>query len=426
MTRRATRLALSALFGLWGASVAYADLFGYSSSGANKNAPMAFQADEVEYDEQLSLTVAKGHVEISQGPQVLLADVVTYNQRTDTITASGHVSLMAPTGEVVFSDFMELRDSMNNAFASDVRMLLSDRSRLVANGARRTNGNRFDMRRAVYSPCDLCKDDPTKPPAWQFKARQVTDDRELKQLEFRDAVLEIDGWPVFYTPYLSAPDPSVKRASGFLMPSFGSSNNVGVHLALPYYWVLGPDADMTLTPRFTSLAGPVLAGEYRQRFSNGELYGLASINHSSVGIGTTTNVDDKWRGHVNARAIWDLTDEYRTGFALQRVSDQTYLQRFGFTQPLLATMISRAYFEGFHADGSTDVNAYLFQPLTPGLADSSQPIVLPVANRNWELQPDQLGGTLKFNANLLNIVREVGTQTRRLSLGSEWNRTFRD
>src|SRR5690348_779247 len=103
----------------------------------DRNAPVVFQADEVEYDEQLGLTVAKGHVEISQGGEVLLADTVSYNQRTGTVTASGHVSLVQPTGEVVFSDFIELRDSMNTGFAQDVRMLLADRSRLAANAARR-------------------------------------------------------------------------------------------------------------------------------------------------------------------------------------------------------------------------------------------------------------------------------------------------
>ena len=133
---------------------------------------------------------------------------MTYNQHTDTVTASGHVSLMMPDGTVMFSDYMELRNGMNDAFADNVRLLLSDRSRLVANAARRTNGNRLDLRRAVYSPCDLCKDDPSKPPAWQLKAREMTDDKDLKRLEFRDATMEIDGWPVFYTPYMSAPDPS--------------------------------------------------------------------------------------------------------------------------------------------------------------------------------------------------------------------------
>jgi LPS-assembly protein len=392
----------------------------------DKNAPIVFQADEVQYDDQLALTVAKGHVEISQGGEVLLADTVTYNQRSDTITASGHVSLLESTGEVSFADFMELRDSMNNIFAQNVRRLLADRSRLAGNAARRINGNRFELRRGVYSPCDLCKNDPSAPPAWQFKAREISDDKELKLIEFRDAVLEVDGWPLFYTPYLSEPDPSVKRASGFLMPNIGNSNTNGFHVAIPYYWVIDSDKDLTLAPRFTTRAGELLAGEYRQRFSNGMLDAIGSVNYSNVGSGSNTNTGNEMRGHVNASGVWDIDDTYRTGFALQRVSDQTYLLRFGFGNPLLNAMISRAYLEGFEPRATTDVNAYIFQPLLPGLGDSTQPIVLPVVNRTWQSEPDGLGGVWKVNANLLDIVREVGTQTRRLSLASEWDNTFRD
>lgn len=429
--RRARRSAglAALLLGLSGGGGALAENFGVGDTAA-KNAPITFQADEVQYDDQSALTIARGHVEIAQGTQILLADVVTYNQRADTVTASGHVSVMAPDGSVVFSDYMELRNGMNDAFANNVRMLLADRSRLAANAMRRTNGNRVDLRRAVYSPCDLCLEDPTAPPAWQLKAREMTDDKELQRLEFRDATMEIDGWPVFYTPYMSTPDPTVKRQSGFLMPSFGGSSTLGFHAAIPYYLTLGPDADLTLTPRFTSQAGELLVGDYRQRFSNGNLDTLASINYSNVGTSTGStndaNAKNAFRWHINATGEFDLDDTYRTGFSLQRVSDQTYLQRFSFAVPLLNTEITRGYFEGFPSDGSLDVNTYLFQPLTPGLSDATQPIVLPVVDRNWLFQPDVIGGTLKVNTNLLNIVRETGTNTRRLSLGSEWNRTFFD
>lgn len=393
---------------------------------ADQNAPVLFQADEVEYDEQLGLTVAKGNVEISQGGEVLLADTVSYNQRTGTITASGNVSLLLPSGEVVFADFTELRDSMNSAFAQNVRMLLADRSRLAANAARRLEGNRIELKRGVYSPCDLCKENPTAPPTWQFKARDIVHDKELQLLEFRDAVLEIDGWPVFYTPYISAPEPTVKRASGFLMPSIGSSRNLGFHFSLPYYLVLDVDKDLTLAPRFTTRGGQLLVGEYRQRFGNGVLNAAGSVNYNSDGPGGNADTKSRWRGHVNTTGIWDLNETYRTGFDLQRVSDRTYLQRYGFGLPLLNAMISRAYLEGFEPRAMTDINAYAFQPLLPGLSSSLQPIVLPVANRSWISDPDSLGGRWFLNANLLNIVREVGTQTRRMSLGSRWEKIFRD
>jgi LPS-assembly protein len=398
-----------------------------SGSQQDQNAPVVFRADEVEYDEQLALTVARGHVEISQSGRVLLADTVSYNQRTDTVTASGNVSFLQPTGEIIFADFMELRDAMNEGFAKNVRMLLADRSRLAANTARRTNGNRTELRRGVYSPCDLCKTDPSAAPVWQLKAREIDHDKELRLIEFRDTTMEIDGWPVFYSPYLSAPDPSVKRASGFLIPSVGGSNTLGANVTIPYYWVLGPDKDVTLTPRFMTKAGALLAADYRERFGNGSLDAIASLNHSNVGSGSSASSEgEQWRGHINEHSVFDLDETYRTGLDVQRVSDQTYLQRFGFGNPLLNAMTSRGYIEGFEQRASTDINTYAFQPLLPGIGDSTQPIVLPVANRNWQSQPDTFGGRWNLNANVLDIVREVGTQTRRLSLGSEWNRTFRD
>jgi LPS-assembly protein len=416
---RALCLTAAVVLGLWLTGAA-------AAAPTGQSAPLTFQADEVEYDEEHSLTIAKGHVELSQGNQILLADVVSYNQRADTVTASGHVSLMSDDGQVVFADYMELRDSLNNAFAHDVRVLLNDRSRLVANAARRTNANHLDLRKVVYSPCDLCASDPSKPPAWQLRASQVTDDKELKRMEFRDAVMEIDGWPIFYTPYIVAPDPSVKRASGFLTPSIGNSTNLGYHIGIPYYLVLGPSADMTIYPRFTTEAGQNLAVEYRQRFSNGEFAGIGSIDYSNVGFAADPNIKNSWRWHVDHTGVWDLDDTYRTGFHLQRVSDQTYLARFNFPSPILGTEVTRGYLEGFPDDGSLDVNTYVFQPLTPGLGDSTQPIVLPVVNRDWRFKPDSVGGTLKFNANLLDIVREAGTQTRRLSATAGWDRTFRD
>ncbi|HJU15638.1 MAG TPA: LPS assembly protein LptD [Stellaceae bacterium] len=434
-TRGGHRRLTSALWGaLCGALAALAALpaaaqFGHERRPQlQKNAPVAFRADEIEYDEAHALTIARGHVEISQGGDVLLADVVTYNQRTDTITASGHVSLLTPGGDIIFTNFMELRDRMNDAFATNVRMLFADRSRLAANAVRRTNGNRTELARAVYSPCDPCARDPTAPPVWQIKARQIDQDQQLKIVEFRDAVMEIGGWPVFYTPYLSAPTASVKRASGFLTPSFGSSHSLGVHFGIPYFWVLGPDKDLTLSPRVTTAAGPVFAGEYRERFGNGFIDAIGSINYSNVGSGPVSDTGDKLRGHINAQGVFDLDPEFRTGFDIQHASDQTYLLRFGFPTPPLNALISRGYLEGFEPRGATDIDAYQFQPLLPGLGDSTQPIVLPVATRSWATEPNAFGfgGIWRFNANLLNIVREIGTQTRRLSFGSQWDRTFRD
>ncbi len=422
--RLAAMLSLALMVAAGVAIPAFAQLGVTRGGQRHPNAPIVLRADEIEHNSDLGLTIARGNVEVSQSGDVLLADTVTYNQRTDTITASGHASLSQPTGEILFADYLELRNAMSDGFAEAVRVLLADRSRLAANTARLTHGNRTELRRAVYSPCDLCKNDPSAPPAWQFVTRQIDDDREFKRIELRDATMEIDGWPVFYTPYMSMPDPSVKRASGFLMPSFGSSSSVGVHVTIPYYLVLGPSSDLTLAPRITTKAGPLFASEYRQVFSDGTIDAVGSINWSNPNTAELSG--GQLRGNINETSEFDVSENWRTGLDLQRVSDQSYLLQFGFGNPPLNAEISRAYLEGFGARSSTDVDAYAFQPLVTGLGVATQPIVLPVVNRNWQSEPDELGGRWNLNANLLDIARAEGTQTRRVSLGAEWERTFRD
>src|SRR5260370_41301670 len=103
--------------------------------------------------------------------------------------------MLEPTGEVLFADFIELTNRFNDGFLQDIRALLSDRSRLAANTGRRTGGNRLELRRGIYSPCDLCGDDPTQPPLWQLRAEQIVRDEQQQVGEYHDAARRIGGRP---------------------------------------------------------------------------------------------------------------------------------------------------------------------------------------------------------------------------------------
>ena len=61
---------------------------------------------------------------------------------------------------------------------------------------RRTGGLLNELSRVVYSACDLCKDDPTRPPLWEIDAASAVQDTEHKTIEYRDAVLRMEGIPV--------------------------------------------------------------------------------------------------------------------------------------------------------------------------------------------------------------------------------------
>ncbi|MEJ2016026.1 MAG: LptA/OstA family protein, partial [Limibacillus sp.] len=219
-------------------------------------------ADEVTYDESLGVVVARGNVEVSQGQRVLKADTVSYNTRTRVVTASGNVSLTEPTGDVLFAEYVELTDDLAEGFISGVGALLSDDSRLAAARGYRRGDREITLERGVFSPCDLCRDDPTRAPLWQIKAAEVTHDQVEKTIEYRDARMEIFGIPVAYTPYFEHPDPTVERKEGFLAPSFISSSELGYGVRTPYYWPIGTDKNLTLTPLMTADKVFMRAGNY--------------------------------------------------------------------------------------------------------------------------------------------------------------------
>ncbi len=396
-----------------------------TGSPANQASPVLFSADEVQYDEDLGLIVAKGNVELTQRDQILLADTVTYNQRTDTATASGHVSLLQPSGEITFADYMELHDNMREAFLKNVRMLLSDRTRVAGNTARRTDGNRTEIRRGVYSACDACAKDPTRPPVWQLKAEDMIHDKQEQLIEYRDAVMEIDGVPVFWTPYLSHPDPSVKRASGLLTPTAGDNVANGYFFGIPYYWVIGPDADATLNPIYYTRGGEFLGGEYRQRFANGNLVTDASVTFGSQAytpIDLTPVSGTRW--NIDTQGVFDLNQDWRAGVDVNRESDPTYLLRYQLPSPY-DFLTTHLYAENFGSNSYANISAWSFQSLETGIGDSIEPIVGPVADYRWEGQPD-LGGFVTLDSNFMNLMRITGIDTQRTSFGGEWRRPFSD
>ncbi len=389
--------------------------------------PYLVTADEVQFDQDLGLVVARGHVEVSRGDEILLADTVTYNQHTDTATASGHISLLQPDGNVMFADYVELQDDFKNGFIRDIRILMTDRSRLAGNTARRVNGTRTEIRRGVYSPCELCKADPTRPPVWQIRAERIVDDQETERVEYRDAVMEIDGVPVLWLPYFSHPDPSVKRATGFLPPTFGSSQSLGAFTEIPFFWVIGPDKDLTFTPMITTAAGEVFDGKYRQRFDNGVL----NID-GSIGLGTPRvdlGAQDQSitsggvRGHVFADGEFDLDDDWRATFNVQRSTDMTYLLRYRLAEPP-DFLTSSAMLENFQPDSYASISAWGFQSLWPGVSDRSQPFAAPLLDYIWVTQPPGVGGQLTVVGNALDLVRLSGVDERRISMGSSWQRSL--
>ena len=96
-------------------------------------------------------------------------------------------------------------------------------------------------------------------------------DKINKTIYYNNAVIKVFDIPIFYTPILSHPDPTVDRRSGFLPPAFSDTKNLGSSIKVPYYWAINNDKDFTLTSKLFSSEHPLFLGEYRQVFENSNL-----------------------------------------------------------------------------------------------------------------------------------------------------------
>jgi len=386
------------------AAAQLAGLIPGSPAPSAANAPVDFTADQISYGKSSNIVTAAGHVRAVQNGQTLYADKVSYDRNTGIATASGHVVLIQPDGQTVYANQAVLSRGMKDAVMQGVAARLAQNARIIANGGRRYDGKIDELAKAVYSACDLCKSNPEAPPLWQIRALTATRDLQHKMIEYRDAEMEFSGFPIFYTPYLTQPDPSVKRQTGLLIPGIGSTSHLGFFVTIPYYIVIDQESDLTLTPIIAVKQGPAMRAYYRRVFNSGKLDINASAGEVAGHPGNSIFSD----------GVFDLNQDWRAGFDYNHASNPTYLNDFNIL-PNIAYLTSSVYLEGFSAGAYARLDAETFQGLVASVDQAQLPIVAPHAQYHFISSEDGIGGQFSLDADTFNIFRKLGTNTRRIS-----------
>ena len=394
----------------WGARAQFAGLGG--GAPVSRDQPVFYQSDAASYDRDRGFVTLSGHVEIWQGDRVLHADRVTYDRNTGVAAATGHVVLLEPDGQVLFSQYAELSGGMKQGVLRNFTSQLAENGKLAANGARRTNGQINELSRAIYSTCNICRKHPGAVPLWDLRARSVVQDTVNKRIEYHDAVLDFYGVPVLYFPYFTHADPSVKRASGFLVPIIGESSHLGAYAAIPYYWVIDANSDVVLTPEVAADAGPALDATYRRHFNTGQVLINASAAYDQ----------SKAQGAVFGSGQFALNDEWRYGFDINRATSTAYLRDFKIGGGIADLLSSQVYLEGFGQGAYSRLDARAYQGLSSRYVSAQLPYVLPRYTYDFVGEPDALGGRFSLNTQDFNVYRAEGTNTQRASLGMNWER----
>ncbi len=383
--------------------------------------PLAFQADSISYDQTGEIVTAEGHVEAAYGGRILLARRVTYNQKTGVVTATGEVALSDADGNTVFAENAQLTDDLRDGVIRGIALHMANNARMAANSASRAGGNTTELDHAIYTSCKICADEDY--PTWQIRAEKVRHDQAAKRITYRNAYFDVFGVPVFYTPYFSHADPSVKQKSGFLAPSLGSSTDLGTKIETPYLWVINPSQDFTFSPLLTSREGPVVKGEHRARTRRGRVMTTASLTRADDRDEFNSKTGDKTtRGHINARGVFALSPADMWGFNIERATDDTYLKRYDLSSA--DTLTSRLFTEHIAGRDFGSADFLLFQGLNrddnPGLT----PMILPLLSYSAMTDPSAAGGRFNISGNALVLRRNAGQDTHRVSATGGWQRNY--
>jgi len=236
-----------------------------------------------------------------------------------------------------------------------------------------------------------CKQDNEKCPPWNIYADKVVHKKKEQKIEYKNAWLKIYDTPVLYFPYFFHPDPTVKRQSGFLMPSFQNSNNSGTSIQIPYYKVISQSKDLTFRPRIFFDNEILLQTEYRQVNKNSDIIFDVSINKDN----------SKTKNHIFAD-IATKKQNKNFNLHLENVSNDNYLKVHNIKSPIfnnISTLHSYLNYNSYEEDSSLNINVEVFEDLNKNKSDRYE-YIFPNFNYTKNLNNKiESNGDLVFSSN---------------------------
>lgn len=420
------------------------------------------EANSLKNDEKANILTVSGEVEGRYQDRTLRAETVVYDLNTGEIVATGNVVLLDATGSTQYADKLELSDELEAGTATNYTGRIEGGGVVGARFVNRNTKEEFEFYNAYYTACQLCResDGNVKTPSWRLRAKRVRQDKDTRTIRYNDAVLELLGVPVFYTPYFAHPDPSAERASGLLTPYVGLASDKGFTLEAPYYWAIDDYTEATFTPRIFSKVNPLMEYQFARLFNTGRIDIEGSFTYGSIfdrdGVAfddpnrfvdpTTAPTGKRLRSHIFADGYFQPTDFWTYGFGVQLATDDNYLNRYdlnehpgtrGVYDSESRRNTSQAYLVGQDEDMRFSLSTVGFQSLRSRILEQNNnqlrfaqdngdilPIIAPKIELEKYFSDPVLDGRLKVFGDTTWLTRQVGTDYGRGTLGLDYSRTF--
>ena len=370
--------------------------------------------------------VAAGNVEIFFKGQRLTAQSIVFDRAADTLVITGPIVLTDGSENYILASQAELSADLTDGILRSARMVMNQQLQLAASDIMRVGGRYTTLNRVIASSCKICKGSPI--PLWELRARRVVHDQVEQQLYFEHAQLRFGGVPVFYIPRLRLPDPTLKRASGFLMPKLTGNSNLGTGIRLPYFLKLGASRDLTITPYITTNGARTVDLRYREAFATGDITVNGAVSRDNLLPGKT-------RGYVLALGRFDLPRGFGLDLRAEAVSDDAYLLDYGY--PAADRLDSRLVISRTRRNETIIARLIGFQSIRQGDDNSTLPAIVGDLTYERRFSLGNLGGNggLRFqthahyrpSASLLDGDGDGiadGRDVQRVSLKADWRRDF--
>lgn len=408
----------------------------------------------------------------------LRAGRLTYDLNLGVATADDRVEFVDPEGNLVFASHLELDSDLKAGVAVDFATRFRDGASLMAATAVRRSENVNELNYALFTPCPICDAEGNpKEPSIAIQAEKVVQDESLRAVLYRNAVFKVGGVPVFYLPWFAHPDPTVERASGFLVPVPSYDEGRGFSLEVPYLQVVSPSEDWLISPQINSRVAPLLNLQWRRRFADGMVvlrggytyernFGDFDLDSDGDAESNVKFGDRTSRSYFLGHGRFDPEGPWRWGFTAERTSDKTLFDRYDVRDPYQDNglyygdqrrLISQIYAEHQTDRSYVSVAAFTlqslrvarFDPVTPALnefeRDGALPVVAPLIEARWEPDGPVLGGRLRLRGSAVALHRDdyvgspvlrpgvlpagstaglPGVDSRRVSAQADWRRTM--
>ncbi|MDA7565782.1 hypothetical protein N8728_04700 [Candidatus Pelagibacter sp.] len=387
-------------------------------------------ADKLIYYQKFSLIKAIGNVEINDLTNftTLKSEETVYNKIEEKISSDVKSSIHDKAGNnVITENFIynlnnsllkiskaNILDIQNNKYYIEnayINLLTNkligkdislDLNNLAENNDPRIKGrtvksdnDKTIIEKGVFTTCKRNDDCPP----WELLASKIIHDKKKKTINYENAWLKIYDKPVFYFPKFFHPDPTVKRQSGFLMPSFKGSNATGSAFTLPYFHVLSDNRDLTLSPRLYSDNKILTQSEYRE---------VNATSSHMIDLSMLSEKNNSSKIHFFSNSQKKLNSNYFDSLDLsadlQYSSSDTYLKTYKLDSPLIndnmGTLTSIIKFDATKEDLSLEADFIVYENLNDVPDGDKYEYVYPSYNLKKDLFSDMfVSGNFSLNSN---------------------------